>query len=412
MKCVINDQVVLSRAPEGPLAAHIVAFAKSRSAQGYAPYSIHRQVLLAACFSHWLKQKRVALCHISSDHPSRYLRYRARWVRPSRGDAAALRHLIDFLRAEGLIAAERISVRQLTPAERCAQAYAQYLREVRALARPTIVNYVPFIREFLTDRFGNGPVMLSRLRARDVVRFVQRQVPHLHLKCAKLLTTALRSFLRYTRYRGDVTLDLAAAVPVVANWSMPSIPRAIGADQVGQLLASIDRGTTIGRRDYAILLLLARLGLRSGEVAFLELDDIDWDAGQVSVRGKGGQRTALPLPTDVGKAIAAYLRHGRPRSTARRVFLRSKAPIRGFLSQCAVGSIIEHALQRTGIQAPTTGAHQFRHALATQMLRHGASLTEIGEVLRHRSVQTTTIYAKVDLKALRTLALPWPGGAR
>jgi len=179
------------------------------------------------------------------------------------------------------------------------------------------------------------------------------------------------------------------------------------------LLRSIDRRTAIGRRDYAILLLLARLGLRAGEVAFLELEDIDWDAGQLSVRGKRDQRTALPLPADVGAAIAAYLRYGRPRGTAsRRVFLRSKAPIRGFLSQCAIGSIIRHALQRTGIQAPTTGAHQFRHALATQMLRHGASLAEIGEVLRHRNTQTTTIYAKVDLTALRTLALPWPGGAR
>jgi site-specific recombinase XerD len=193
---------------------------------------------------------------------------------------------------------------------------------------------------------------------------------------------------------------------------MPAIPRAIGADQVRQLLTSIERRTATGRRDYAIVLLLARLGLRAGEVAFLELDDIAWDAGQVSVRGKGGQRTALPLPTEVGKAIAAYLRHGRPRSTSRRVFLRSKAPIRGFLSQCAIGSIIRHRLQRTGIQAPTTGAHQFRHALATQMLRHGASLAEIGEILRHRSPQTTTIYTKVDLQALRTLALPWPGGAR
>ena len=412
MKCVINDQVVLSRAPEGPLAAHIGAFAKSRSAQGYAAYSIHRQVLLAACFSNWLKQKGVGLRHISSDHPSRYLRYRTRRVRPCPGDAAALRHLIDFLRREGVIAAEKVSARRLTPAERCAQAYAQYLREARALARATIVNYVPFIRGFLTDRFGDGPVMISRLSACDVVRFVQRQVPHLHLKRAKLLTSALRSFLRYARYRGEVTLDLAAAVPVVANWSMPSIPRAIGSGQVRQLLASIDRCTAIGRRDYAIVLLLARLGLRSGEVAFLELDDIAWDTGQVSVRGKGGQRTALPLPTDVGEAIAAYLRHGRPRSTGRRMFLRSKAPIRGFLSQCAIGSIIRHALQRAGIQAPTTGAHQFRHALASQMLRHGASLTEIGEVLRHRSPQTTTIYAKVDLKALRTLALPWPGGAR
>jgi site-specific recombinase XerD len=209
-----------------------------------------------------------------------------------------------------------------------------------------------------------------------------------------------------------VTLDLAAAVPIVANWSMPSIPRAIEVDQVRQLLASIDRHTAIGRRDYAIVLFLARLGLRSGEVTFLELEDIDWDAGQVSVRGKRDQRTALPLPRGVGAAIAAYLRGGRPRSTSRRVFLRSKAPIRGFLSQCAVGSIIRHALQHAGIHAPTKGAHQFRHALATEMLRHGASLTEIGEVLRHRNPQTTTIYAKVDLTALRTLALPWPRGGR
>jgi len=412
MKCVINNEVVLSRAPEGPLAAHIGAFAESRSEQGYALDSIHRQVLLAACFSHWLKQKGVALRHISSDHPSRYLRCRARQVRPCPGDAAALRHLIEFLRRKGVIAAERRSARRLTPAERCAQAYGQHLSEARALARATVVNYVPFIRGFLRDRFGDGPVMLSRLSACDVVRFVQRQAPRLHLKRAKLLTTALRSFLRYVRYRGEVTLDLAAAVPVVANWSMPSIPRAIEADHVRQLVASIDRRTAIGRRDYAILLLLARLGLRSGEVAFLALDDIDWKAGQVSVRGKGGQRTALPLPAEVGDAIAAYLRHGRPRCTSRRVFLRSKAPVRGFLSQCAIGSIIRHALQRTGIQAPTTGAHQFRHALATQMMRHGASLTEIGELLRHRSPQTTMIYAKVDLKALRTLALPWPGGAR
>jgi site-specific recombinase XerD len=412
MKCVINDQVVLSRAPEGPLAAHIAAFAMSRMAQGYAPYSIHRQVQLAACFSHWLKQEGVGLRRVNSDHPLRYLRYRARRVRLGLGDAAALRQLIGFLRCEGLIAAEKISARRLTPAERCAEAFAQHLREVRALARATIVNYVPFVRGFLTDRFRDRPVSLSRLRARDVVRFVQRQAPHLHLKRAKLLTSALRSFLRYARYCGEVTLDLAAAVPAVANWSMPSIPRAIEGDQVRQLLASIDRSTATGRRDYAILLLLARLGLRSGEVAFLELDHIAWDAGTVSVQGKGSQRTALPLPRDVGEAIVAYLRHGRPRSTDRHVFLRNKAPIRGFLSQCAIGSIIRHAIHRAGIQAPTTGAHQFRHALACQMLRQGASLTEIGEVLRHRNLQTTTIYTKVDLKALRTLALPWPGGAR
>lgn len=412
MKCIINNEVVLLRAPDGPFAAYIDAFAETQRAQGYARNSIHRQVLLAAGFSHWLKQQGVGLHHVSSGHPSRYLRDRARKVRPCLGDAAALRHLMDFLRLEGVIAAETVSAPRLTPAERCAQEYAQHLRDGRGLATPTILNYVRFIRGFLTDRFGEGRVRLARLNAGDVVRFVQRQAPQLHLKRAKLLTTALRSFLRYTRYRGEVSLDLAAAVPIVANWSMPSIPRAIGSDQVRQLLASIDRRTAIGRRDYAIVLLLARLGLRSGEVVCLELGDIDWNAGQVSVRGKRGQQTTLPLPGDVGAAIAAYLRHGRPRSTSRRVFLRSKAPIRGFLSQSGIGSIIRHALQRAGIQAPTMGAHQFRHALATQMLRHGASLAEIGEVLRHRSPQTTTIYAKVDLTALRTLALPWPGGAR
>ncbi len=412
MKCLINSQVVLSRAPEGPLARYIGSFAEWGRQQGYALDSIHRQVLLAAGFSRWLRQNGVVVRSICSDHPVRYLRYRARHLRPCRGDAAALRHLIDFLRREGVIPVKKIAAPRLTSAERYAQAYEQYLHEARALASATIVNYVPFIRDFLEDRFGHGGVRLSRMRAGDVVRFVQRQAPRLHLKRAKLMTTALRSFLHYARYRGEVTLDLAAAVPVVANWSMTSIPRAISADHVRQLLDSIDRSTAVGRRDYAVLLLLARLGLRASEVAFLELDDIDWKTGRLTVRSKGAQRLELPLPTEVGKAIAAYLRHGRPLSNSRRVFLRAKAPIRGFCGACAVGSIVRHSLKRAGIHAPTTGAHQFRHGLATEMLRRGASLSEIGQLLGHRHPQTTKIYTKVDIKALRTLALPWPRGVR
>ncbi len=159
-------------------------------------------------------------------------------------------------------------------------------------------------------------------------------------------------------------------------------------------------------------LLLARLGLRASEVVFLELDDFDWAAGQLTVRGKGGQQAALPLSVEVGGAIASYLRHGRPRSTSRRVFLRIRAPFIGFVGPVAIASLVRHTLARAGIKSPTKGAHQFRHALAMQMLRCGASLGEIGDVLRHRSPQTTTIYAKVDLDALRPLALPWPGGAR
>lgn len=412
MKYTVHDQVILSRAPEGPLAGHLVSFANSLSAQGYSAKSMKQQVRIAACFSRWLKQTGVSVQDISFDHAIRYLRNRARHVRPYLGDRAALRHLIDFMRSEGVIPVEKTATRRVPPAEICTQAYAEYLRDAQALATATVINYVPFVRDFLHHCFGNGTVNLSRLRAVDVVSFVQLRAPRLHLRRAKLITTALRSFLRYVRYRGDVTLDLAAAVPVVANWSMPSIPRAISAEQTRQLLASIDRRTSVGRRDYAILLLLARLGLRSGEVAFLELDGIDWRAGQVSVRGKSGQRSELPLPADVGKAIAAYFRHGRPHSTSRRVFLRARAPITGFRGQSGVGSLVRHSLQRAGIDAPTTGAHQFRHGLATQMLSHGASLSEIGEVLGHRNPQTTKIYSKVDIKALRTLALPWPGGVR
>jgi site-specific recombinase XerD len=333
-------------------------------------------------------------------------------VRPYLGDVAALNQLLDFLRKNGAIPAKKISPRPLTPAERHTQAYEYYLREARGLARATIVNYVPFVRGFLKDCFGEEAVTLSNLRATDIVRFVRREAPRLHTKRAKLLTSALRSFLRYLSYRSETKLDLAAAVPVVANWSMSSIPRAIAADQVRQLLDSIDRRSATGRRDYAILLLLARLGLRSGEVTSLELDDIDWSAGQLSVRGKSGRRSELPLPGDVGKAIAAYLRRGRPASTSRRVFLRAKAPIRGFRGSSGVGSIVRHRLQRAGIDAPTYGAHQFRHGLATGLLHQGASLAEIGELLGHHSPETTKIYIKVDLDALRTLALPWPGGVR
>jgi len=412
MKFIIDDEVVLSRPLEGPLAAHITAFAKWVSEQGYARCSRCRQVLLAARFSRWLGQHAVSVRSVSSEHQAGYLRSRPRHLQIRSGDAAALRHFMDFLRRQGVVPIEKIPPRRLIPIEQVVQAFERYLRYERALSDAAVVNYVPFVCKFLADRFGDGPVKLSRLCAGDVVRFVRRQAPRLHLKRAKLLTSALRSFLHYARYRGEVPCDLAAAVPTVANWSMPSIPRAIPADAVHRLLASINRRTATSRRDYAILLLLARLGLRAGEVVRLELDNIDWNVGSLRVQGKGGQPTDLPLPADVGAAITAYLRHGRPRSSSRRVFLRTKAPIRGLLGPQAIASLVRHNLVRAGIQAPTYGAHQFRHALATEMLHHGASLAEIGEVLRHRSPETTKIYTKVDLDSLRALTLPWPGGVR
>lgn len=412
MKCIINARGVVSDSLEGPLAPYISAFSKLVSSQGYPCKSVGEKTRIGAGFSRWLGKKRVQLRDVSIDHARPFLRHLAR-TRCRRGiERATLTQLIGFLQQRHIIPLPKRSRERLTAAGRCLRGYERYLREDRALARATIRNYLPFIGELLKGRFGDGRVNLSALRARDVVRFVQSRAPHLHLKRAKVMTTALRSFLRYTRMRGAVKLDLAAAVPVVANWSMPSIPRAIAPEQVRQLLASIDRRTPIGRRDYAIILLLARLGLRAGEVVSLELEDIDWSAGTLSVRGKRGHRNEMPLPPEVGKAIAVYLRHGRPQSASRCVFLRTRAPIGGFQGTVGVISIVRHRLQRTRIKTPTHGAHQFRHGLACQMLRHDASLAEIGALLGHRHPDTTRIYSKVDLKALHTLAQRWPGGVR
>jgi integrase/recombinase XerD len=411
MQYIISADGVLSSTLKGPLAPHLASFAEHVSALGYTLDSLQKQVRIAAFFSRWLQRNGIALREVSSGHAQRFLRHCNRRMLVRRGEAAALRRLIEFLLREKVIPAQKVPPARLTAVEHCVQDFESYLRDERVLARATIVNYVPFIREFLQGRFGRERVKLSRLRAGDVVRFVQRQALRLHMRRAKLMTTALRSFLQYTRYRGEASLDLAAAVPAVANWSMTSVPRGIAPDQVRQLLASVDRATPIGRRDYAILLLLARLGVRSGEAASLELDDIDWSLGLLSVRGKGGRRNELPLPADVGKAIAEYLRRGRPPSTSRRVFLRAKAPIRGFIGATGVGAVVQHCIRRAGIKAPTHGAHQFRHGLAAQMLRKGASLSEIGDLLGHRHPQTTMIYTKVDLVALRSLALPWPGSA-
>ncbi|HVH72655.1 MAG TPA: site-specific integrase [Candidatus Dormibacteraeota bacterium] len=412
MKCKVNNDVVLARPLEGPLSTYIPGFAQWARQEGYTFSTRQRKVHLAACFSRWLAQRAASVRQVNPEHAARYQRSHASHVQIRRGDAATLRQLLDFLRRQGVAPEEKVSPFRLTPIEQIVQAFEGYLRNERSLSEETVTRYVPFVRKFLADRFGEGSVSLSRLCAGDVVRFVRRQAPRLHLKTAKLLTSALRSFLHYVRYRGEITQDLAAAVPTVANWSMPSIPRAIPKDAVRQLLASINRRTATGRRDYAILLLLARLGLRAVEVVRLQLQDIDWNGGSLTVPGKGSQRSILPLPADVGSAIATYLRHGRPKSSCRQVFLRTKAPIRGFHGSFSIASLVRNNLARAGIQAPTKGAHQFRHALATEMLHHGASLAEIGEVLRHRNPETTKIYTKVDLDSLRTLALPWPGGAR
>lgn len=398
------------RTPKGPLVPYLADFEHLLRRNGYAPTTARRKVRLVRDFSAWLSRRTINIKDLTIEQGEQYLRYRARHRRPSTDDIAGLKQLLELLRRKGIVAQQKVCKRS-TPLDRLVDRYALYLREERAVAQDTVVTYSRVVRSFLAQRFGEGRTNPSALRPADVLKFVQHQVARGSRKTAQLACTALRSFLQYACYRGEIAIDLAAGVPRVANWSMPSIPRSIARDHLRRVLASCNRSSAVGSRDYAILLLLARLGLRAGAIALLELDDVDWQAATLRVRGKGGHAYVLPLPVEVGEAIATYLKIGRPISTNRKLFLRAKAPIRGFKSQVAVLSVVRHALIRAGIDSPSKGAHQFRHALASEMLRHGASLAEIGQILNHRNPQTTAIYAKVDLASLHTLALAWPGGA-
>jgi site-specific recombinase XerD len=228
----------------------------------------------------------------------------------------------------------------------------------------------------------------------------------------QLSTSALRSFLGFLYLQGQLATPLAASVPTVATWRLSELPQFLEPEQVQQIVQSCDRNSPCGRRDYAALLLLARLGLRAGEVVHLCLEDINWACGEVFIRGKSSREERLPLPSDVGRALAIYLQKDRPTCSSRRVFIRMKAPYVGFSTSVAVCDIVRRALQRAHLQPGRKGAHLLRHFLATQMLRGGASLTQIGQILRHQLPQTTEIYAKVDLTTLRAVAQPWPGGVR
>jgi site-specific recombinase XerD len=399
------------RAAQGPLASHLDAFVSWLIEQRYSGWCVHLKAYRAADFSAWLARRRIDVRGAEEQNIASYHRERSRRRhRPWRNELYALRQLLGFLRERGVLDAPAPAT-PIAPWAAYVQRFEEHLHHVRGLSARTVELYAAFAQRFMDAQFGVAQVELRNLAAADVIAFVQIEAQRLSPPRAKLLTTALRSFLCHAQLCGDVDAGIVAAVPTVSSWSVaPQLPRAISAEHARAALQACDLRTAVGRRDRAVLLLLARLGLRSGEVAALTLDDIDWAGGVLRVRGKGAREALLPLPVDVGQAVAAYLQNGRPAADDRRVFLRSRAPIRGFGNDAvAIGSIVMHALERAGVDAPRKGAHQFRHALAVRMLGNGASLPEIGEVLRHRSPQTTALYARVDLVALRELAARWPG---
>ena len=401
----------IERLREGPLGEHLDAYASAVAEQGFAHDSIRQQIVVIADFGRWLKQKHTDVRDLNSNVVEQYLRFRRRQQRIRRGEPKTLERLLAMLCQKGVVKQHQQPVAH-NARTRITNEFRCYLLQERGLSAATLLNYVPVAEQFLAERFHNRAPNLAMLRASHVTGFVLRHARQLSPVRAGLMVTALRSFFRYLRHRGAITTDLAGCVPTVPNWSLSTLPRFLPAATVERILECSDRTTSVGRRNHAILLLLARLGVRAGEVVGLSLDDIDWSTGQITIRGKGGKSAQLPLANDVGAAIAAYLRHDRPRSATRRVFLRHRAPLVGFGNSSTISSLVRRALKHTGVESAHTGAHVLRHSLATSLLRQGGSLDEIGELLRHQSPNTTAIYAKVDVTALHTLALPWPGGGR
>lgn len=388
----------------GPLAAHADAFAEELARLGYTPGSASHQLRLLAALSGWLEQQgrgpKLAHGDLVGFVAARRADGRRLYV-SMRGVAP----LVALLDGVGLLA--RQEPRAPSDVEQFVERYRAYLRHERGVAESSVRTYLSALWPFLERRVVDGRLDLGGLTAADVTDFLLAVSRRGQPGRAQSTATALRSLLGFLHLDGVTDGSLVGAVPSVASWRLSGLPRGLQPGEVARLLAACDRRTDVGRRDAAMLLLLVRLGLRAGEVAAVQLDDIDWRAGELVVHGKGGRDERVPIPTDVGQAIVGYLQRGRPTGAlTRHVFIRVDAPLRGLTSE-AVSQRVCAAAHRAGLGA--VRAHRLRHTAATSMLAAGAPLTEIGQLLRHRKALTTAIYAKTDIAALRGLARPWPG---
>lgn len=391
----------------GPLASHASGFRAELTRLGYTASAAKKHHYLLAHLSRWLDEQGLDLAEVVTPRVDPFFGARRAAGVANLRTRASLAPLVAYLGGQGLLPAYEAPAPS-GDAERAVEGFRRYLTRERGLVEGTVRFYVHIAGLLVAERATGDAVRLSSLSAREVTAFTTRVCDRRGLSSCRQAVSALRSFLRFLALEGVVAVGLDDAVLSVAGWN-PSLPRAISSKDVARLLASCDRRRGVGRRDFVILLLLARLGLRGGEVVTMELGDIHWRVGEVTVRGKGRRQERLPLPAEVGQALAAYLQRGRPASENRRVFLRSVAPFVGFAATGALRGVLQRACARAGLAY--VSPHRLRHTMATEMLRAGATLAEIGQVLRHHAAVTTATYAKVDHDQLRIVARPWPGGS-
>lgn len=398
----------LRNGPHGELVEH---YGARLIEVGLSGERTSRSLNLVGDLLSWIANSRSALTGLGERMVERYLRNRAQKRSIYKGDRLALKRFLSVLRDADMIAPAEPP--RITPQDQIFAEFSDYLQRERGLAVKSIIGHSPTIRRFLREVCPAGAKDLSKISQANVLRYVERHARDGSPSSGRAMCSSLRAFLRYLHHEGLSRVSLAGCVPSIRVWKFANLPTYLSAEQVQKVLDGCDRASAIGRRDYAILMMLAKLGLRANEVATLTLDDIDWRSGEMHIHAKGRQRAPMPIPPDVGAAVVAYLRDSRPNTSCRRLFLRTLAPRIGFASSCAITMIAKIAIKRVGIHGfAHQGAHLFRHSLATQLLRSGATLSEIGQLLRHTSHDTTRIYAKVDIDVLRTLSLPWPGGGQ
>jgi integrase/recombinase XerD len=404
----MSDQVPATEC-EPRARVSVESFLTKLSGLGYSTATMRQKRAMVAYFVHWVVRRRLDIAEIDERTVDAFQVHLGRRRIPMGNWRCTIMAFLEHLRDQALTARPE-PVRDDSREAHLLQRYETYLREERGLARETVCNYLRFVSAFARKHFTKSATGAHAPGPgfQEIRDYLLASTRALAPKTAQLIATALRSFLRFLFLRGETSVDLASAIPLVRRWRQASVHPYLAPEEVERLLAACDGTTSGGRRDHAILLLLARLGMRACEVAAMQIADLRWRTGEIFIRGKGLVHQRLPMLPDVGAAVVLYLRDGRPKSSCRSVFLRNDAP-RTELSADAVGFVVRRALVRAGLHPPHRGSHLLRFSLATNMIHTGATMAEIGEVLRHHSPETTEIYAKVDFEALRAVALPWMG---
>jgi site-specific recombinase XerD len=406
---------VLDRMRSGPTAPYLDALAAELQSQDYSRKSIRRQLHNADSFGWWLTKQSLSVAEITDEVVGRYVGGMHRSTRAgcAKGyrahNARGLPRLLNLLRGPGVTPPATQLVATVDP---CLQGFERYLERVRGVAPATRTGYLRETRGFLQHVFQEADPNWSRVGPEHVASYITMRAGHLSITCRRDPITPLRAFLRYMTSEGLLSASLECAIPPIRQWKHATLPTALSPDDLAKVLAVSHERTVKGLRNRAILLLLARLGLRAGEVRRICLEDIDWRQGNLLIRaGKNHRERILPLPEDVGEALIDYLQHGRPAHKGRAIFLTLDPPYRPLVSSAPISILARQAIESAGVRTARTGAHVFRHTVATHMVCGGATFKSVSDVLGHQTLGVTGIYAKLDLSSLAKVALPWPGGA-